>query len=146
MPEKFTDQLTTMLSLAFAAGVIAFASYKVARLNGLEDPPVTMGLNVPPPKRRIIMDGLVTADPVTTQSLSAPGQPQARPAPAQAFALLAVIDGVAFVEVDLLRGRTLIPVTVGTRLPGGYRVDAIEQHNGRWRLVAGPVRLEQAGQ
>jgi hypothetical protein len=55
-----------------------------------------------------------------------------------------VVDGVAFVEIDLARGKTLLPVTVGTVLPGGMRIEAIERRDGRWILVAGPVRLEAA--
>jgi hypothetical protein len=61
----------------------------------------------------------------------------------RSYALLAVIDGVAFVEFDLARGRTLVPVTVGTLLPGGIRIESIEKHNGRWVLVAGGMRLEE---
>ena len=34
--------------------------------------------------------------------------------------------------------------TVGTVLPGGLRIDAIEKRDGRWVLVAGNLRLEQA--
>ena len=62
----------------------------------------------------------------------------------RAYELLAVVDGVAFVEIDVARGKTLVPVTVGTVLPGGLRIESIEQRNGRWVLVAGPLRLEQA--
>jgi hypothetical protein len=54
-----------------------------------------------------------------------------------------VVDGVAFLEIDVARGKTLLPVSVGTVLPGGLRIEAIEQRDGRWVLVAGPVRLEK---
>lgn len=43
MPEKFTDILTYALSLALAASVIAFAAYKVVKLNGMEILPPTSG-------------------------------------------------------------------------------------------------------
>ena len=56
MPERFTDTLTYVLSVALAAGVIAFASYKVIKLNGMENPPANLGLNFPAPKRKIIID------------------------------------------------------------------------------------------
>ena len=155
MPERFTDTLTYVLSVALAVGVMAFAAYKVVKLNGMEDPPANMGLNFPPPKRTVIRDEVpATADPRTTQSLAPlPGAAvlRSRPAvlgdvdvPLQAYELLTVVDGVAFVEISLARGTTLVPVTVGTVLPGGFRIDAIEHRNGRWRLLAGNLAIEQA--
>ena len=155
MPERLTDTLTYVLSVALALGVMAFAAYKVIKLNGMEDPPANMGLNFPPPKRTVIRDEVTPpADPQTTQSLSpVPGAAvvRSRPAalreadvPLQAYELLTVVDGVAFVEISLARGTTLIPVTVGAVLPGGLRIEAIERRNGRWRLLAGKLVLEQA--
>ena len=47
MADKFTDILTYALSFALAAGVIAFAAYKVVALNGMENPPANLGLNFP---------------------------------------------------------------------------------------------------
>lgn len=146
IPEKLTDQLTALLSVAFAAGVTVFAAYKVTKLNGIEDPPVNMGLNFPALPRRVILDELAMADPMTTQSLGTAVKPRIRPAPEGSYALLAVIEGVAFVEVDRPRGKTLLPVTVGSWLPGGFRVEKIEKHHGRWRLVAGSMKLEQSAQ
>ena len=153
MPERFTDTLTYLLSLALAAGVIAFAAYKVIKLNGMEDPPANMGLNFPPPKRRIIVDGTgEAADPMTTQSLTAAGpagpSPSrgaylAEPAAPQSYQLLAVVDSVAFVEIVLARGKTLVPVSVGSVLPGGLRIEAIEKRNGRWVLVAGALQIKE---
>jgi hypothetical protein len=153
MPEKLTDWLTYALSVALAAGVIAFAAYKVIKLNAMEDPPANMGLNFPPLKPRVIMDEApLAADPIITRTVGTappatelPASPVgAAPlqAPATALELLAVVDGVAFVEIDVARGKTLIPVTVGTVLPGGLQIEAIERHSGRWVLIAGPVRLE----
>ena len=154
MPERFTDALTYVLSVTLAAAVIAFAAYKVIKLNGMEDPPANMGLNFPPPKRKIIIDqGVADADPVITRTvtpvLTAPERRQtpvagaALPGPVRGHELLAVVDGVAFVEINLARGKTLLPVTVGSVLPGGLLIESIEQRNGRWVLIAGPLRLER---
>jgi hypothetical protein len=61
----------------------------------------------------------------------------------RSYELLAVVDGVAFVEIDLARGKTLVPVSVGSVLPGGLLIESIVERNGRWVLVAGPLRLER---
>lgn len=146
MPEKFTDLLTYGLSLALAAGVIAFAAYKVVALNGMENPPANLGLNFPAPKRKVIMDATPGADPLTTQSLPAARHVPRREAGEgglQAYELLTVVDGVAFVAVDGEQGKVLVPVTVGSRLPGGLTVSAIRQRNGRWWLAAGNLSLGQ---
>lgn len=146
--------LTYVLSVALAAGVMAFAAYKVIKLNGMEDAPSNMGLNFPPAKRKLIMDAVSPrADPLTTQSLataqdrsgidSVRGGSEPVTGPAQSYELLAVVDGVAFVEVGLARGQMLVPVTVGSVLPGGFRIEAIERRQGRWRLVAGSLEIEQ---
>lgn len=146
MPEKFTDILTYALSLALAASVIAFAAYKVVKLNGMENPPANLGLNFPAAKRKVIMqDGV--GDPLTTQSLG-----PARPSRSRSdvvdgpydYELLAVVDGVAFVAVDGDAGRTLVPVAVGSTLPGGLTVSAIRRRDGRWWLAAGTLMLEQS--
>lgn len=153
MPERIADTLAYVLSVALAAAVIAFAAYKVIRLNGMEDPPANMGLNFPPPKRKVIIDNSLAADPIVTRTLTPALSPPARVAapavdaavadPVRSYELLAVVDGVAFLEIDVARGKTLLPVSVGTVLPGGLRIEAIEQRDGRWVLVAGPVRLEK---
>jgi hypothetical protein len=154
MPERLTDTLTYVLSVALAVGVIAFASYKVIRLNGMENPPANMGLNFPPAKRRMIVDQPVAeADPIITRTIapvlttaprpSAPDGRSALSGPVRSYELLAVVDGVAFVEIDLARGKTLVPVTVGSVLPGGLLIESIIERNGRWVLVAGPLRLER---
>jgi hypothetical protein len=154
MAEKFTDALTYVLSVALAAAVVAFAAYKVIKLNGMEDPPANMGLNFPPPKRKIIIDQLAAdADPIITRTVtpalttpqrtSAPDGRRAFWGPVRSYELLAVVDGVAFVEIDLARGKTLVPVSVGSVLPGGLLIESIVERNGRWVLVAGPLRLER---
>lgn len=153
MPERVTDTLTYVLSLALAAAVIAFAAYKVIKLNAMEDPPANLGLNFPPAKRKFIIDqSSAGSDPIITQSVT-PASPRAAAAPestrpsggtVRAYEFLAVVDGVAFVEIDVARGKTLVPVTVGTVLPGGLRIETIEQRNGRWVLVAGNLQIEQS--
>jgi hypothetical protein len=154
MPEKFSDALTYVLSVALAAAVIAFAAYKVIKLNGMEDPPANMGLNFPPAKRKMIIDQQAAdADPIITRTVtpalttaqrpSAPDGRRALAGPVRSYELLAVVDGIAFVEIDVARGKTLVPVTVGTVLPGGLLIESIEKRNGRWVLVAGPLRLER---
>lgn len=147
MPEKLSDILTYGLSLVLAAGVVVFAAYKVVVLNGMEDPPANMGLNFPPLKPKVIMQGPSGVDGLTTQSL-APGQGGGLASPRSgatpAYELLTVVDGVAFVAVNGSAGKTLIPVTVGSSLPGGITVSAIRQQAGRWLLVAGKLTLKQS--
>ena len=148
--EKFTDSRTYVLSLALAAGVIAFAAYKVVALNGMDDPPANLGLNFPAPKRKVIMDGQA-GDTLTTQSLREAGPASASasasmdgaPGPLMTYELLTVVDGVAFVAVDGAAAKTLVPVTIGSRLPGGLTVSAMGRRNGRWWLAAGALRLDQ---
>ena len=78
MPERIADTLAYVLSVALAAAVIAFAAYKVIRLNGMEDPPANMGLNFPPPKRKVIIDNSLAADPIVTRTLTPALSPPAR--------------------------------------------------------------------
>jgi len=147
MPEKFTDILTYALSLALAAAVIAFAAYKVVELNGMENPPANLGLNFPAAKRKVIMQGL--GDPLTTQSLRPTmhaGSTMDVPDGPYAYELLAVVDGVAFVAVDRGAQKTLVPVIIGSTLPGGLTVSAIRRRDGRWWLAAGDLSLEQEEQ
>ena len=145
MPDKFTDVITYVLSFALAASVIAFAAYKVVALNGMENPPANLGLNFPAAKRKVIMDG-PPADPLTTQSLPASASRAAvRDESLHAYELVAVMDGVAFVAVDGGAGKTLVPVAVGSQLPGGLMVTAITRRDGRWSLAAGNLTLELSG-
>ena len=153
MADKLTDILTYVLSLVLAGGVIAFAAYKVVDLNAMENPPANMGLNFPAAKRKVIMEGPSATDPLTTQSLGAATPPLPRPDAAgaeegglYAYELLTVINGVAFVTVASARGQTLVPVTIGTKLPGGLTVEAISRRGGRWAMVAGNLLIEQRDQ
>ncbi len=151
MTPKVADALTYALAVCLAAGCIVFASYKVLKLRAMDNPPADMGLNFPPPKRKMITDDAVLVDPLTTQSAMPAGiapvgrtrvaQPYAADAPIQDYRLLTVIDGVAFVEVLTLRGKEIRPISVGTRLPGAGTVEHIARSNGRWTLIAGDVTL-----
>ena len=151
MTPRTTDALAYALAVGLAAGCIVFAGYKVVVLRSMENPPADLGLNFPPPKRKVITDDAVVIDPLTTQSTApiaaVPGrplrvvQPYAAEAPIQDYRLLTVIDGVAFVEVLTLRGKEIRPISVGTRLPGAGPVERIARSNGRWTLVAGDVTL-----
>ena len=151
MTSRMTDALTYALAVGLAAACIAFAGYKVIKLRSMENPPADMGLNFPPPKRKMITDDTVLVDPMITQSTTPavplPGsaqrilQPYVADAPIQDYRLLTVIDGLAFVEVLTLKGRDIRPISVGTRLPGAGRVEKIERVGGRWTLIAGDVKL-----
>jgi hypothetical protein len=146
MADRFTDILTYVLSVALAAGVIAFAAYKVVALNGMDNPPANLGLNFPAPKRKVIMEG-PGGDMLTTQSLGPAGSEAAGRSGGSGdvvgYELLTVLDGVAFVAVNGEAAKTLVPVTVGSRLPGGLKVSGMGRSGGRWWLTAGTLRLEQ---
>lgn len=145
MADKFTDIITYVLSLTLAAGVIAFAAYKVVTLNGMENPPANLGLNFPAPKRKVIMEA-PSADPLTTQTLplaSDAARVRPREGGLHVYELLTVVDGVAFVAIDSDQGKTLVPVMVGSTLPGGLTVTDLRRRGGRWSLVAGNLTLEQ---
>lgn len=145
MPDKFTDVITYVLSFTLAAAVIAFAAYKVVALNGMGNPPANLGLNFPAAKRKVIMDE-PAADPLATKSLPEPARVGgAPPDDLHAYELVAVMNGVAFVAVDTGAGKTLVPVAVGSQLPGGLTVTAITRRGGQWSLVAGNLTLELAG-
>ena len=152
---RFTDLLTQVLSLGLAAGCLILAGYKVISLRNMENPPADMGLNFPEPKRKVITDEPVLADPMPTNSTAPPEtdaapprilQPYRAETPIQDYRLLTVIYGVAFVEVLTLKGREVVPVAVGSRLPGAGPVAHIEKRNGRWVLVAGEVTLRSKAQ
>ncbi|WP_373505046.1 hypothetical protein [Aestuariivirga sp.] len=148
---KVTDLLTYTLAVSLAAGCLAFASYKVVKLRMMENPPPDLGLNFPAPRRKMITDIAVEVDPVTTQSVAPiqdnavppaqPVQPYTSEAPVEFYRLLTVIDGVAFVEMKTFRGTDIVPITKGARLPGAGTVETLERADGRWRLVAGGVKL-----
>lgn len=149
---KVTDALTYFFAVCLAATCIAFAGYKVLKLRGMENPPADMGLNFPPPKRKMITDDAILVDPLTTGTTAVnpdapkkPGrilQPYTAEAPIQDYRLLTVIDGVGFVEVLTLQGKQIMPIATGAKLPGAGRVDSIGIVDGRWTLVAGDVTLK----
>lgn len=149
---KVTDALTYLFAVSLAATCIAFAGYKVLKLHGMENPPADMGLNFPPPKRKMTTDDMILVDPLTTGSTAGnpevrekPGrilQPYTAEAPIQDYRLLTVIDGVGFVEVLTLQGKKIMPIATGAKLPGAGRVDSIGIVDGRWTLVAGNVTLK----
>lgn len=148
MADKLTDILTYLISAALAFAVIAFAAYKIVALNQMENPPANLGLNFPPAKRKVITDLTQGADPITTRSL---GRSEMRQSPqgqaasgTYVYELLTVVDGVAFVTVENAEDKLLVPVSIGTKLPGGLRVESISQRNGRWQLVAGSLIIGQA--
>lgn len=151
MTPRLTDALTYMLAVSLAAACIVFAGYKVLKLRSMDNPPADLGLNFPPPKRKLITDDSIRADPQTTQSTSlatesrqAAGrlvQPYNDEAPIRGYRLLTVIDGLAFVEIVTLKGKDIRPIDIGSRLPGGGLVERIERIDGRWTLIAGSVKL-----
>ena len=150
---KAGDIVTYSLAVALAAGSIGFAGYKVILLRSMENPPADLGLNFPPPKRKIIIDPGIDIDQLTTNSITpAPDSGPVRPAPVrqpysseftpvEGYKLLTVIDGVAFVELKTFRGKEIVPVTQGARLRGAGTVDLVAKEGGRWTLVAGDLRL-----
>lgn len=147
------DVVTYMLAVALAAGSIGFAGYKVIKLRGMEDPPADLGLNFPPPKRKMIIDPGVDIDNLKTNAItsaddnqpaaaSPPRQPYSSEfIPVESYKLLTVIDGVAFVELKTFRGKEVVPVTQGATLRGAGKVDVIAKEGGRWTLVAADMRL-----
>ena len=56
MTPKVTDALAYALAVGLAATCIAFAGYKVLKLRSMDNPPADMGLNYPPPKRKMTTD------------------------------------------------------------------------------------------
>lgn len=147
---KIGDALSYAMAVALAAGCIAFAGYKVVRLRMMENPPADLGLNFPPPKRKLITDDSIRVDPMKTQSISTGGealsgdrllQPYTDEAPVESYKLMTVIDGVAFVELKTFRGKEIRPVALGARLAGAGTVTRIDRSRGRWTLQAGDVRL-----
>jgi hypothetical protein len=145
------DVVTYMLAVALAAGSIGFAGYKVIKLRNMEDPPADLGLNFPPPKRKIITDPGIDLDNLKTNTITpadggiAPSQLRqpysSSLTPVESYKLLTVIDGVAFVELKTFRGKEIVPVTQGATLRGAGKVDVIAKEGGRWTLVTSDMRL-----
>lgn len=143
---KLIDWAVTGAFIAFAGSCGLFAGYMIVRLNSMENPPANMGLNFPPPKKRVITDGAVEVDSMTTQSRTVPSapaqsqrvlQPYSRHSPVLGLRLLAVVDGLAFVEVTRVTGQEILPVERGFDIPGAGRVEWIERIDGRWQIKAG---------
>jgi hypothetical protein len=150
---RLSDTVTYVISVALAAGCIIFAGYKVIALQRMENPPADLGLNFPPPKRKIITDDSILVDPASTQATSPllqesgdprPLQPYTSQAPVESYRLLTVIDDVAFVEIKTYRGKDILPLTAGAQLPGAGPVERIERVGGRWSLAAGDLNLTAA--
>lgn len=151
-PPKHSDIFAYAFAVGLAMGCLGFASYKVVTLRAMENPPADLGLNFPAPKRKMITDDSVLVDPATTNSVTPiagdasppprPLQPYTAEVPVESYKLLAVIDGVAFVEVKTFRGTDIVPVAEGARLPGAGRVQLLTRNGGRWMLIAGHVKLE----
>lgn len=153
---RLTDILTHVASVCLAVVCLVFAGYKVIKLRQMENPPADMGLNFPPPKRKIITDESIEVDSLTTGTISGPQtatrtqgrivQPYAREAPVQDYRLVTVIQGVAFVELQSLRGKKVVPLVPGAWLSGAGQVERVSLIDGRWTLIAGSVRLVAEGQ
>ena len=148
---RWPDILANVLSFALAASCTVFAGYMIIRLNGMENPPADMGLNFPPAKKKIIIDDSILVDPVTTGTADALDEPAARPgrplqpytskSPVMGHRLLAVVDGIAFVEITRVTGKEIAALSTGSDLPGAGSILAITRKGSRWELLAGETRL-----
>lgn len=148
---RWPDILANVLSFGLAASCTVFAGYMIIRLNGMENPPADMGLNFPPAKKKIIIDDSILVDPVTTGTADALDEPAARPgrplqpytskSPVMGHRLLAVVDGIAFVEITRVTGKEIAALSTGSELPGAGSILAITRKGSRWELLAGETRL-----
>ncbi len=99
----------------------------------------------------MITDDSILVDPMVTNSLGAADaanpaggrilQPYTDEAPVEDYTLLTVIDGVAFVQIRTFKGKNIVPLSIGARLPGAGPVERISRSDGRWTLKAGDVTL-----
>lgn len=150
---KLSDFALNALAFMLAGGCSFFAGYMILRLQGMDSPPADMGLYFPPAKKKIITDDAVPLDPGITNSIDSPGeagpgrveQPYSKNSPVLGRRLVAVIDGIAFVEVTRVTGREIVALGVGSDLPGAGVVERIDMNDGRWRLVAGGTTLLAVG-
>lgn len=149
---SLSDVMVTILSLMLAGWCAYFAGSKIYNLQSMENPPADLGLNFPKPKRKpTIAPRAVLVDPLITGSIdpfrsgaatpAEPAQPYRSDSPVLGYRLLAVIDGLAFVEVTTATGRNIAPFGRGSLLPGAGRIRNIEKINGRWQLAAGSITL-----
>jgi hypothetical protein len=147
---RLSDLLAGGLAVALAGACTLFAGTMIVRLNNMEDPPADLGLNFPGAAERRtavravrVDDDLVTGSTDRPDGGGPPQQPYRDETPVLDYRLLAVIDGIAFVEVTDIKGRKIVPVRRGSRLPGAAPVERLEKVDGRWQLTAGHVFLVQ---
>ena len=148
---RLADLAVNALFIAVAGACGIFAGYMVIRLNGMENPPANMGLNFPPAQKKVITDDSIAVDRLTTQSTESPKdspgpfarplQPYSRLSPVIEHRLLAVVDGLAFVEVRRVTGKEIVMLNKGGELPGAGPVEWIERIDGRWQIKAGDTLL-----
>jgi hypothetical protein len=150
MTTKSSDVLSYVLAVGLAAACITFAGYKVFKLRTMENIPADLGLNFPPPKRKMITDDGIEVDPLATQSITpvdGPAsagpirQPYVNELPALSYRLITVVNGVAFIEIQTIRGKEILPAAAGARLRGAGTVRWIERRGGRWVVEAGDLTL-----
>ena len=142
--QKLPDLAVNVLAFILAGSCSYFAGHMILRLQGMENPPPDMGLNFPPPKKKSIIDEPVLVDPRETGAIDpaasdrrgSVAQPYTKDSPVLERHLLMVIDDIAFVEVTRLAGKNIMPLGVGSELPGAGTIERIEKVNGRWRLIA----------
>jgi|GEM_PF-3496415 len=156
---RASDIATVFISVALALSCAGFAAGMIFRLQGLKDPPADMGLNFPgaEKKKKVIAPSprAEAADPLITGAMDAadigggdgpPVQPYRLEQPVLGYRLLAVVDGVAFVEVKMVARTEIKALPKGAELPGAGRIDDFIRTPQGWRLTAGSVTLDQAGQ
>lgn len=151
---RWQDILANILSFGLAASCTFFAGYMIIRLNGMENPPADMGLNFPAPRKKIITDDSILVDRMPTGAIDTvdgavdgpaprgrPLQPYTKDSPVMNYRLLAVVDGIAFVEITRVTGKEILAVATGGELPGAGAVERIARSGRHWELVAGDERL-----
>ena len=153
-PFKFADLAMNLLSFALAGSCSFFAGYMILRLQGMDNPPADLGLYFPDAGKQHSANQAVLVDPTATGAIDpAPRhaitrQPVAQPSrdesPVRDYRLLSVIDGIAFIEVTTLKGKTILPVSEGSELPGAGVVTVIEKVGGHWRVTAGAETIAAA--
>ncbi|MFT3988507.1 hypothetical protein [Aestuariivirga sp.] len=154
---RASDVATVFISVSLALSCAGFAAGMIFRLQGMKDPPADMGLNFPgaAKKKKIIAPSprAEAADPLitgATDSVEGGGNPPLLPyrneSPVLGYRLLAVADGVAFVEVKTVTRTEIKAISKGADLPGAGPVDDLLRTPSGWTLKAGSVTLRQASQ
>ena len=147
---KLQDLAINALAFVLAGGCSFFAGYMILRLQGMENPPADMGTNFPPARKKMITDEPVEVDPQVTNSIGrdtgaaggAVVQPYTRQSPVLERHLLAVAGGIAIVRVVRADRTDILPLGVGSELPGAGTIRRIERGSGGWRVVADDAVLE----